>query len=208
VNFSSKLLEEAVHEFAALPGVGSKTALRLVLHLLKQDRSAVHQFSHTFLRLKDEVRFCKTCHNISDQEICSVCSNPKRHKGVICVVEDIRDIMAIENTQQYTGTYHVLSGLIAPMEGIGPSDLNIESLVERARREEVTEVIMALSATMEGDTTMFYISKKLKDLPVLISTIARGIAFGGELEQVDELTLGRSILTRIPYENTLLNKKS
>lgn len=208
MNFSSKLLEEAVHEFSSLPGIGNKTALRLVLYLLKQENDAVRRFGSTLTRLKEEIRFCNVCHNISDQVTCAICSTHKRRNGIVCVVEDIRDIMAIENTNQYPGTYHVLGGLIAPMDGIGPSDLNIESLVRRVREEEVTEVIMALSATMEGDTTIFYLYKKLKDLPVFISTIARGISFGGELEHVDELTLGRSIMTRVPYENAFANKKN
>jgi recombination protein RecR len=203
MNFSSKLLENAVNEFATLPGIGQKTALRLVLHLLNQPQADVEKFSHTLLRLKNEIRFCETCHNISDQKICEICNSVKRDKSIICVVEDTRDVMAIENTGQYHGVYHVMGGLISPMDGIGPSDLTIDSLVERVNRGEITEVILALSATMEGDTTIFYLYKKLKDTGVKISAIARGIAFGGELEYVDEITLGRSIATRIPYENTL-----
>ncbi|MBC7759909.1 MAG: recombination protein RecR [Phormidesmis sp. FL-bin-119] len=203
MNFSSKLLENAVNEFATLPGIGQKTALRLVLHLLNQSQTDVEKFSDTLLQLKNEIRFCQTCHNIADQKICEICSAVKRQKSLICIVEDTRDVMAIENTGQYHGVYHVLGGLISPMDGIGPSDLNIESLVERANKGDITEVILALSATMEGDTTIFYLYKKLKDKGIQISAIARGIAFGGELEYVDEITLGRSIVTRIPYENTL-----
>ncbi len=203
MNFSSKLLENAVNEFATLPGIGQKTALRLVLHLLNQPQADVEKFSHTLLQLRNEIRFCETCHNISDQKVCEICSAVKRDKSLICIVEDTRDVMAIENTGQYHGVYHVLGGLISPMDGIGPSDLSIDSLVERVGKNEVSEVILALSATMEGDTTIFYLYKKLKDSGIKISAIARGIAFGGELEYVDEITLGRSIVTRIPYENTL-----
>ena len=203
MNFSSKLLENAVNEFATLPGIGQKTALRLVLHLLKQPQADVEKFSHTLLQLKNEIRFCETCHNISDQRVCEICSAIKRDKTLICIVEDTRDVMAIENTGQFHGVYHVLSGLISPMDGVGPSDLNIDSLVKRVGKGDITEVILALSATMEGDTTIFYLYKKLKDFGIQISAIARGIAFGGELEYVDEITLGRSIATRIPYENSL-----
>lgn len=203
MNFSSKLLENAVNEFATLPGIGQKTALRLVLHLLNQPQADVEKFSHTLLQLKNEIRFCETCHNISDQRICEICSAIKRDKTLICIVEDTRDVMAIENTGQFHGVYHVLGGLISPMDGIGPSDMNIDSLVRRVDKGDITEVILALSATMEGDTTIFYLYKKLKDSGIQISAIARGIAFGGELEYVDEITLGRSIATRIPYENSL-----
>jgi recombination protein RecR len=196
MNFSSKLLEDAVAEFAKLPGVGQKTALRLVLHLLKQDSVAIS-------KLRNEIQFCQTCHNISDSLICQICSAPKRDQAVICVVEDTRDVMAIENTNQYNGLYHVLGGLISPMDGVGPSDLEVDTLVERLKDNDVAEVIFALSATMEGDTTLFYLNKRLKSFNITISTIARGIAFGGELEYVDELTLGRSIATRVPYENSL-----
>ena len=203
MNFSSKLLEDAVAEFAKLPGVGQKTALRLVLHLLKQDRAEVDRFSISISKLRNEIQFCQTCHNISDHLICQICSAPKRDKGTICVVEDTRDVMAIENTNQYNGLYHVLGGLISPMDGVGPSDLEVDTLVERLKDDEVKEVIFALSATMEGDTTLFYLNKRLKSFNITISTIARGIAFGGELEYVDELTLGRSIATRVPYENSL-----
>ena len=199
MNFSSRLLENAVNEFSKLPGVGQKTALRLVLHLLNQSSQEVENLSDALTRLKREIRYCKVCGNISDSEVCGVCSANKRDKSLVCIVEDTRDIMAIENTNQYNGVYHVLGGLISPMDGIGPSDLNIERLVERVKTGEVEEVILALSATMEGDTTIFYIFKKLKDLPVKISTIARGIAFGGEIEYADEITLARSIATRVPY---------
>lgn len=203
MNFSSKLLENAVNEFSKLPGVGQKTALRLVLHLLNQSAEEVEKFSGALMRLKNEIRYCQVCHNIADQLVCEICASIKRDKSLICVVEDTRDVMAIENTSQYNGVYHVLGGLISPMDGIGPSDLNIDSLVERVRSGEMNEIILALSATMEGDTTIFYLYKKLKDTGVKISTIARGIAFGGELEYVDEITLGRSIATRVPYENSL-----
>jgi len=203
MNFSSKLLEDAVAEFSKLPGVGQKTALRLVLHLLKQDKAEVNKFSNAISKLRNEIQFCETCHNISDQLICEICNAPKRDRGLICVVEDTRDVMAIENTNQYNGLYHVLGGLISPMDGIGPSDLEIDTLVERLKNNEVKEVIFALSATMEGDTTIFYLNKRIKPYNLTISTIARGIAFGGELEYVDELTLGRSIATRVPYENSL-----
>jgi recombination protein RecR len=201
MNFSSKLLEDAVAEFAKLPGVGQKTALRLVLHLLNRDKDEVQKFSTAMTRLRNEIQFCQTCHNISDQSVCEICTSPRRDKGLICVVEDTRDVMAIENTNQYNGVYHVLGGLISPMDGIGPADLQVDTLVERLKSGEVKEVIFALSATMEGDTTIFYLNKRLKQFNINISTIARGIAFGGELEYVDEITLGRSIVTRVPYEN-------
>ena len=204
MNFSSKLLEHAVDEFAKLPGVGKRTALRLVLHLLNQSETEVADFTSSLTRLKAEIRFCETCNNISDAPVCEICESHKRDRSMVCVVEDTRDVMAIENTAQYQGVYHVLGGLISPMDGIGPSDLYIDNLIERVQAGELKEVILALSATMEGDTTIFFLYKKLKDLPVQISTIARGIAFGGELEYVDEITLGRSIATRIPYENSLI----
>ena len=204
MNFSSRLLESAVAEFSKLPGVGQKTALRLVLHLLNQPSQDVEKFTNSLTRLKSEIRFCEVCKNISDSVICEICSSRKRDKSLVCLVEDTRDVMAIENTNQYNGVYHVLGGLISPMDGIGPSDLNIESIVERVRTGEIQEVILALSATMEGDTTIFYLYKKLKEFPIKFTTIARGIAFGGEIEYVDEITLGRSIITRVPYENSLL----
>jgi len=203
MNFSSKLLEDAVAEFAKLPGVGQKTALRLVLHLLKQDKAEVDRFSGTVSKLRNEIQFCQNCHNISDQVTCQICLAPKRDRSLVCVVEDTRDVMAIENTNQYNGLYHVLGGLISPMDGIGPSDLEVDTLIELLKDEDVKEIIFALSATMEGDTTLFYLNKRLKSFNITISTIARGIAFGGELEYVDELTLGRSIATRVPYENSL-----
>lgn len=203
MNFSSKLLENAVAEFAKLPGVGQKTALRLVLHLLKQEKADVEQFSSTVSKLRNEIQFCTTCYNISDKTVCEICASPKRDQTLVCIVEDTRDVMAIENTNQYNGVYHVLGGLISPMDGIGPSDLEVDSLVERLKQSEAKEIIFALSATMEGDTTIFYLDKRLKHFNLKLSTIARGIAFGGELEYVDEITLGRSITTRVPYENSL-----
>lgn len=204
MNFSSQLLEDAVNEFAKLPGVGQKTALRLVLHLLNKEQEEVSHFGRTLIRLKEEIKHCQTCNNISDHNICSICAAPKRDAATICVVEDTRDVMAIENTNQYFGVYHVLGGLISPMDGIGPSDLHIDGLVQRVATTPVKEVILALSANMEGDTTLFYLHKRLKDFQIPITTIARGIAFGGELEYADEITLGRSILTRVPYENSLI----
>ncbi|MBK0381055.1 recombination mediator RecR [Mucilaginibacter segetis] len=203
MNFSSKLLEDAVAEFAKLPGVGQKTALRLVLHLLNRDKDEVQRFSDSVSKLRNQIQFCSICHNIADQPVCMICSSHKRDHSLVCVVEDTRDVMAIENTNQYNGVYHVLGGLISPMDGIGPADLEVDSLVERLKDNHVKEVIFALSATMEGDTTIFYLHKKLKQFNINISTIARGIAFGGELEYVDEITLGRSIVTRVPYENSL-----
>ena len=204
MNFSSRLLENAVTEFSKLPGVGQKTALRLVLHLLNESKEDVTRFSEALTKLRNEIRYCENCRNISDTLVCEICASLKRNKSLVCVVEDTRDVMAIENTNQYNGLYHVLGGLISPMDGVGPSDLFIEKLVERVQSGEIEEVILALSATMEGDTTIFYIYKKLKDFPVKITTIARGIAFGGEIEYADEITLGRSIATRVPYESSLL----
>src|SRR6195952_799962 len=203
MNFSSKLLENAVAEFAKLPGVGQKTALRLVLHLLNQDKGDVAKFSESISKLRNEIQFCSVCHNISDHAVCEICASPKRDKTTICVVEDTRDVMAIQNTNQYNGVYHVLGGLISPMDGVGPSDLEVDTLVKRLEENSANEIIFALSATMEGDTTLFYLHKRLKHFNINISTIARGIAFGGELEYVDEITLGRSIATRVPYENSL-----
>jgi recombination protein RecR len=204
MNFSSKLLENAVNEFSKLPGIGQKTALRLVLHLLNKDKEEVNHFGKTLIKLKEEIKHCHVCHNISDNQICSICAAPKRDATTICVVEDTRDVMAIENTSQYFGVYHVLGGLISPMDGVGPSDLYIETLVKRVAENPVKEIILALSANMEGDTTLFYLHKRLKDFNIPITTIARGIAFGGELEYADEITLGRSIVTRVPYESTLM----
>jgi recombination protein RecR len=204
MNFSSKLLEDAVNEFAKLPGVGKKTALRLVLHLLNREPAEVELFGNAIIKLRQEIKHCSVCHNISDNEICAICASAKREKEIICVVEDTRDVMAVENTAQYFGVYHVLGGLISPMDGIGPSDLFIDSLVQRVATTPVKEIILAISATMEGDTTIFYLYKRLKDFQIPITTIARGIAFGGELEYADEITLGRSIVTRIPYENSII----
>ena len=203
MNFSSKLIEEAVNEFSKLPGIGKRTALRFVLHLMKQDVAEVNQFGNTFIKLRSELRYCEKCHNVSDKPLCEVCINPNRDNSLVCVVEDIRDVMAIENTQQYRGVYHVLGGIISPMDGIGPSDLNIETLVQKAGNGEMKEVIMALSTTMEGDTTNFYIYKRLKEFNLTVSTIARGISIGDELEYADEVTLGRSIVNRTLYENSL-----
>jgi recombination protein RecR len=199
--FSSALIENAVNEFARLPGIGKKTALRLVLHLLKQDPAQVKLFGEVVTRMRDQIKFCKICHNVSDQEICSICGNPARNKALVCVVENIRDVMAIENTQQFNGTYHVLGGIISPIDGVGPEQLNIYSLVDRVQQQGIEEIIMALSPTIEGDTTIYYLSKKLKEFPVKITTIARGIAFGGELEYADEMTLARSISNRLPLES-------
>ena len=203
MEFSSKLLENAVYEMAQLPGIGKRTALRLVLHLLKQPEAQTTQLSEALSALRQEIRFCKNCHNISDQELCEICSNPKRDASLVCVVEDIRDVMAIENTGQFTGHYHVLGGKISPIEGVGPQDLTISQLVAKIREGAVAELIFALSATMEGDTTNFYIYKQLQGIQVKTSTIARGIPVGDELEYADEVTLGRSIINRIPFEGSL-----
>ena len=198
-HYPSQLLEKAVSEFAKLPGIGRKTALRLVLHTLRQTDEDVDQFVTAISRMKKEVKYCRVCHNISDTDVCPICSNPKRDTSTICVVENIQDVMAIENTQQYHGLYHVLGGIISPMDGIGPNDLQIASLVDRVSEGGVKEVILALSSTMEGDTTNFYISRKLASYPVKLSVIARGISVGDELEYTDEVTLGRSILNRTPF---------
>ncbi len=194
-------MERAVESFSQLPGVGRKTALRLVLHLLRQPLEDVDRFTDAVTRVRHDVKYCKVCHNISDTDICSICSDPRRDGSVVCVVENIQDVMAIENTQQYHGLYHVLGGIISPMDGIGPHDLSIDSLVERVDTGEVKEVILALASTMEGDTTNFYISRKLKDKDVKLSIIARGISVGDELEYTDEVTLGRSILNRTPFQS-------
>lgn len=199
--YPSQLLERAVEAFSQLPGVGRKTALRLVLHLLRQSTEDVDSFADAIIRAKHDVKYCKVCHNISDNEVCSICSDPRRDASVVCVVENIQDVMAIENTQQFHGLYHVLGGIISPMDGIGPHDLEIESLVERVEEGTVKEIILALASTMEGDTTNFYISRKLKDTGVKLSVIARGISVGDELEYTDEVTLGRSILNRTPFES-------
>lgn len=203
MEFSSKLLENAVYEMSQLPGIGKRTALRLVLHLLKQSERQTEQLSNALTLLRSTVRFCSNCHNISDTELCEICANPKRDGTLVCVVEDIRDVMAIENTGQYRGKYHVLGGKISPMEGIGPQDLTIASLVMKVKQGEINELIFALSSTMEGDTTNFYIFKQIEGLEVRTSTIARGIAVGDELEYADEVTLGRSILNRVPFEGSL-----
>jgi recombination protein RecR len=205
--YSSKILEEAVHEFSKLPGIGKRTALRLVLHLLKESPSEVEKFGNTFVRLRNEIRYCAVCHNISETEVCSICSNPKRDSSLICVVEDVRDVIAIENTNQFYGRYHVLGGIISPMDGIGPGDLNMTTLLDKIAAHEIKEVIMALSATMEGDTTVFYLYKKMiqhGNSNLKFSTIARGVSIGDELEYADEATLGRSIVNRTPYENSLV----
>ena len=203
MEFSSKLLESAVYEVSQLPGIGKRTALRLVLHLLKQPKEQTHHLSKALSNLREKVNFCKSCYNISDTEICEICANPKRDESTICVVEDIRDVMAIENTAQFQGLYHVLGGKISPMEGVGPQDLNIIPLINRVKNGTVKELIFALSSTMEGDTTTFYIYKQLEGLEVATSTIARGISVGDELEYADEVTLGRSILNRVPFERSI-----
>ena len=197
--YPSLLLENAVNEFSKLPGIGRKTALRLVLYLLKQNENEVESFSESIIRLKKEIKYCRVCHNISDTDVCEICSDNRRDRQTVCVVENIKDVMSIENTQQYKGLYHVLGGIISPMDGIGPADLEIESLVERIAKEDVKEIIFALSATMEGDTTNFYIFRKLAAFDVKITTIARGISVGDELEYADEVTLGRSILNRTNF---------
>lgn len=199
-SYPSVLLEEAVNEFSKLPGIGKKTALRLVLHLLRQSESDVTSFGNAVIRLKQEVHYCDCCHNISDSDLCNICADERRDHELVCVVENVREVMAVENTAQYSGVYHVLGGLISPMDGVGPSDLEMESLVERVRNKEVKEVVLALSATMEGDTTGFYLYRKLAGLDVRITTIARGIAIGDELEYADEVTLGRSIINRIDFK--------
>ncbi len=198
--YPSVLLEKAVNEFSKLPGIGRKTALRLVLHLLRQSNSDVEQFASAIAKVKQEVKYCQVCHNISDEDVCPICSDPRRDTSLICVVENIQDVMAVENTQQFRGLYHVLGGIISPMDGIGPDQLEIQSLVQRVEEGGVSEVILALSSTMEGDTTNFYISRKLAPLDVKLSVIARGISVGDELEYTDEVTLGRSIVNRTPFE--------
>ena len=208
--FSSSLLENAVTEFAKLPGIGKKTALRLVLHLIKQDTDEVSQFSEIIAKMRNEIKFCIRCHNISDKTLCNICSNVMRKQELLCVVENIRDVIAIESTQQFNGVYHVLGGLISPLDGIGPDQLTIDDLVNRISKEDIREIIFALSPTIQGDTTIYYISKKLsaqangQPQPVKITTIARGIAFGGELEYADEMTLAKSISNRIPVENFIV----
>ena len=200
--YPSTLLENAVNEFAKLPGIGRKTALRLVLHLLRQDTPAVELFGNTMIRLRKEIKYCTVCHNIADEEVCSICSDPSRDPSTVCVVENVKEVMVVENTRQFHGLYHVLGGIISPMDGIGPSDLEIDSLVARVAAGGVKEVILALSATMEGDTTNFYIFRKLAPFDVKISIIARGVSVGDELEYTDEITLGRSILNRTPFNDS------
>jgi recombination protein RecR len=200
MQFSSQLLENAVNEFAKLPGIGKKTALRLVLHLLKQEENNVQQFSEVVAKMRNEIKFCQRCYNVADGDICSICANSMRKQETICVVENIRDVIAIESTQQYNGTYHVLGGIISPLDGVGPDQLNIESLINRVQKEKPEEIIFALNPNIQGDTTIYYIQKKLQHTNIHITTIARGIAFGGELEYADEMTLARSLQNRLPIE--------
>ena len=199
MNFPSKFVENAVEQLSSLPGIGRKSALRLVLHMLKKDKLAVEQFGDSFIQLINRINYCTSCYSISDAELCEVCANPKREKQIICVVEDIRVMMAIENTMQYKGVYHILGGLISPMDGIGPTDIRVEELIKKIENENVQEVIFALSTTMEGDTTNYYLFRRLKDSGIKISSIARGIAIGDELEYTDEITLGTAISSRMPY---------
>jgi recombination protein RecR len=206
MQFSSSLLESAVNEFSRLPGIGKKTALRLVLHLLKQEAGEVSRFSEIIAKMRQDIRFCQRCYNVADADICSICANSMRKQHLICVVENIRDVIAIESTQQYSGTYHVLGGIISPLDGIGPDQLTIEALVARIQKENTEELIFALNPTIQGDTTIYYIQKKLQAQNVRITTIARGIAFGGELEYADELTLARSISNRLPVESYVSGK--
>ena len=201
MQFSSQLLENAVNEFAKLPGIGKKSALRLVLHLLKKETAEVEQFSHVLSKMRNEIKFCSRCYNVSDTIICNICINPMRQQHLLCVVENIRDVIAIESTQQFNGLYHVLGGIISPLDGIGPEQLTIDALVERIKNEEIEEVIFALNPNIQGDTTIYYIGRKLKEVKVKITTIARGISFGGELEYADEMTLAKSISNRIAVEH-------
>lgn len=200
MNLSSKLLEEAVQAFAGLPGIGRKSALRLALHLVNREAEYTEQLAQALLRMRQGIRSCEMCHNLADERLCNVCADPRRDRSIVCVVENIRDVMAIEDTHQYRGLYHVLGGVISPIEGIGPHQLNIDDLAQRVAGGEIRELIMAVSPTIEGDTTIFYLTKKLREYPVQITAIARGVSFGGELEYADELTLGRSIVARIPYD--------
>ena len=204
MNLPSKLIEDAVEQFASLPGIGRRTALRLVLSLLKNTTEEVEAFGNTFIDLRNKIGYCKTCHNISDTEICNICTNLNRDHSLVCVVENITDVIAIENTEQYNGIYHVLYGIISPMDGIGPADINASTLVERVKSDEIKEVIMALPSTMEGDTTIFYLSNKLKEFNIKISIIARGVAAGDDLEYIDEVTLGRSIVNRTVYNSATI----
>ena len=206
MQFSSSLLENAVNEFAKLPGIGKKTALRLVLHLLKTDPEKVENLGEAVIRMRKEIKFCQRCFNVADADICSICANSMRHQEIICVVENIRDVIAIESTQQFSGTYHVLGGIISPLDGIGPDQLAIEPLLNRIKKEKTEELIFALNPNIQGDTTIYYIQKKLAGAPIRITTIARGIAFGGELEYADELTLGRSLQNRMPVESYVSNR--
>ncbi|MBK8554484.1 MAG: recombination protein RecR [Lewinellaceae bacterium] len=200
MTFSSKLIEKAVEAFASLPGIGRKTAFRLVLHMLKQDKSYTEQFTTALRDLREGIRDCNICHNLADTDTCQICADPQRDRSLVCIVENIRDLMAIEDTGQYRGLYHVLGGIISPIDGIGPADLNLDSLADRVSEGELKEIIMAISPTIEGETTVYYLSKKLQGSGVRISTIARGVSFGGDLEYTDELTLARSIVARIPYK--------
>jgi recombination protein RecR len=204
IQFPSKILENAVNEFSKLPGIGKKTALRLVLHILKQEKESAYQFADAITTLADEIKYCKSCYNISDSDICSICSSPRRDHSLVCIVENVRDVMAIENTHQYQGIYHVLGGLISPMDGKGPDDLTIAPLEEKLKSGKVGEIIFALSTTMEGDTTNFYLYRKFQNFPVSFSTIARGVSIGDELEYADEVTLGRSMIDRQPFEKDTL----
>jgi recombination protein RecR len=206
MQFSSALLENAVNEFAKLPGIGKKTALRLVLHLLKLETEKVELFGEAITRMRQEIKFCQRCFNVADADICSICSNSMRRQDMICVVENIRDVIAIESTQQYSGTYHILGGIISPLDGVGPDQLHIEALIQRIQKEKIEEIIFALNPNIQGDTTIYYIQKKLQSFPVRITTIARGIAFGGELEYADEMTLARSITNRLPVESYVSNR--
>lgn len=204
MNLPSKLLDDAVQAFAQLPGIGQKSALRMVLHLLKVPAEQPERFGELLMRLRRELQYCTNCHNVSGASLCDICNDPRRDQSTVCVVEDIRDVIAVENTAQFKGVYHVLGGLISPMDGVGPAQLQVDTLMEKANSGNVNEIIMALSTTMEGDTTLFYLYKKLKPSEIRISTLARGVAIGGALEYADELTLGRSILNRVPYENQLV----
>ena len=203
MNFSSKLVENAVNQLSSLPGIGKKSALRLVLHMIKQEKQNINQFGNSFIDLINNINYCSECFSISDNQKCEICSDHKRDKSTICVVEDIRVMMAVESTMQFNGIYHVLGGLISPMDGIGPSDIKVEELIQKVQNSEVKEIIFALSTTMEGDTTNFYLFRRLKDLNITISSIARGISIGDELEYADEITLGTAISSRLPYENSL-----
>ncbi len=206
MQFSSALLENAVNEFAKLPGIGKKTALRLVLHMLKQEPEKVEHFGEAITKMRREIRFCQRCYNVADADICSICANSMRRQELVCVVENVRDVIAIESTQQYSGAYHILGGIISPLDGVGPDQLHIEALIQRVQKEKIEEIIFALNPNIQGDTTIYYIQKKLQSFPVRVTTIARGIAFGGELEYADEMTLARSITNRLPVESYVANR--